>query len=667
MRQGIYRKLAWQGIQKNKRLYTPYMLTCIGMVMMLYIINFLADSPAVADMRGGGTFSLMMEFGGPILGVFALVFLFYTNSFLIRRRKKEFGLYNILGMGKGAIGRILVWDSLIVAVISLGCGLFLGIALSKLFELVLIRVGGGETAFLLAISSRSIWETVKWFAGIFALILINSLGQIRLSNPVGLLRSESTGEKPPKANWFLGLLGLLILGVAYYFAISIQDPVAALGWFCVAVILVIIATYLLFTAGSVTLCKFLQKNKHYYYKPNHFVSVSSMAYRMKRNGAGLASICILVTMVLVTLSSTTSLYVGKEDALNARCPEDYALELFSYEQETALDRETVSTVQKTVRQVALDMDLEIQNEKAYIVDTIPVDFNNGQMNTQPELGMRGTVLYLLELADYNSLANASETLEKGEALLYAPGFSGSTVCLDGGECWQVVKHLDEFPVDEGSDAGMSNAVYMVLPSLEMGADQSMTMLRRGWMYRMDLRGSQEDQIAFYNAAEEKLWDMQHEDPEGSAFHFFSTGKAALRDDFIATFGALFFLGGVLSIVFLLAAVLIIYYKQVSEGYEDQSRFEIMQKVGMTKGDIRRSINSQMLTVLFLPLFTAGIHLCFAFPMVQKMLLMFSLVNVKLLAVTTAVSFLAFAVVYVLVYRVTASAYYRIVSGNHAAI
>lgn len=303
MKKGFYSRLAWTGMRKNKKLYTPYILTCIGMVMMFYIVSFLAGSDVLKSMAGGDVMQSILGLGCGVIGVFALIFLFYTNSFLIRRRKKEFGLYNILGMGKWNLARVLFWESLIIAAISLVAGLFAGIALSKFAELGMVNVLEGTASFSMSIAPAAILQTIGLFAVIFFLILLNTLRQIHLTNPIKLLHSESTGEKPPKANWFIALAGAVILAGAYYLAVSIEEPMEALMSFFVAVIMVIVATYMLFMAGSVAVCRILQKKKKYYYKTNHFVSVSSMLYRMKRNGAGLASICILCTMVLVMVSS----------------------------------------------------------------------------------------------------------------------------------------------------------------------------------------------------------------------------------------------------------------------------------------------------------------------------------------------------------------------------
>ncbi|MGN0755229.1 MAG: FtsX-like permease family protein [Aristaeellaceae bacterium] len=322
MKAGFYPKLAVDGIRKNKRLYVPYLLTCAGMVMMFYIIHFLAVSPLVKAMSGGRTTVMMLEFGIWIVALFALIFLFYTNSFLMRRRKKEFGLYNMLGMGKANLSRMLLWETVILFVLSMAGGLLGGIAFSKLAELCLTHILGGEVSYDFTVNGEALRNTLLIFIPIFGLILLKSLIELRRMSAVSLLRSESVGEKPPRANYLLGIGGVALLAAAYYIAVTIQSPLMALSLFFIAVALVIVATYLIFISGSVMLCRLLQRNKNYYYKKNHFVSVSSMVYRMKRNGAGLASICILSTMVLVMMLGAASLYFGAEDSLRARYPQD---------------------------------------------------------------------------------------------------------------------------------------------------------------------------------------------------------------------------------------------------------------------------------------------------------------------------------------------------------
>ena len=475
MKPTFYPRLAWMGIKKNARLYVPYLLSCAFMAAVLYIIAFLASTPALyvvngkIDGAGTTTIQLVMSLGSGIISVFAALFLFYTNSFLLRRRKKEFGLYSVLGMDRGALGAILLWETLMAAAFTLVAGLGFGVLLSYVSQAVLLRLLG-LPAVAFSVSLNALRQCAVTFALIFALLYARSVLSLRHAQGAALLKSENVGERPPKSQWLLVIPGLVLLLGAYYIAATIKDPVAAILLFFVAVIMVILATYLLFISGSVTLCRTLQKNEAFYYKKRNYVSLSSLTYRMKRNGAGLASICILSTMVLVMLASTASLYFGAEDAISA---------------------------------------LAVQN------------------------------------------------------------------------------------------------------------------------------------------------------------HWHPTEMADVRAEFFSLYGSLFFLGILLSVVFLFATLLMLYYKQVVEGYEDASRFAIMQRVGMTKRDIRESVNAQMLLIFLLPLAAAALHLAFAQPMVWQILQLFGIQNLKLFLGVTGTALLIFALLYCAMYRLTSNAYYRIVSTQNA--
>lgn len=328
MRGSFYFKLAQEGIRKNRRLYIPYLLTGAVMAMMSYIIFFLSSSEMLEHMKGGGVLRTLLPVGSVVIATFSLMFLFYSSSFLIRQRYREFGLYHVLGMDKKDLSKIIFWENLISAVVSIVSGLFFGILLSKFAELVMHNLLLEEVNYNFRIDFASAGKVVILFCGIFILLYLRSCHKVRSSNSLELLHSANVGEKPPKANWLFAVAGVVLLAAAYYIAVSIKQPLTALMWFFVAVIMVIIATYLLFITGSVALCRLLQKNKRYYYQPNHFVSVSSMVYRMKRNGAGLASICVLITMVLVMLSATLALYIDAEDSLLQLYPKDISMRLF---------------------------------------------------------------------------------------------------------------------------------------------------------------------------------------------------------------------------------------------------------------------------------------------------------------------------------------------------
>lgn len=696
MKRIFYPRLAWMGIWKNKRLYIPYILAGMGMAMMFYIVAFLNTSEVLLSIPGGNILQEMMGMGLSVITVFSLLFLFYTNSFLNRRRKKEFGLYNILGMGKWNLARILVWESLISAGLSLAGGLVSGIVFSKFAELGMVNLLHGEITFLLTIETKAVIETLKRFSVIFLLLLLCTLWQIHKASPMELLHSENAGEKPPRANWLLALAGAAILGTAYYMAVSIKEPVDAMLWFFVAVIMVILATYLLFIAGSVAICRLLQKNKNYYYKTNHFVSVSSMVYRMKRNGAGLASICILCTMVLVMVSGTACLYIGTEDGLRSRYPRNINLDISAGSPEF-LESGTFDAVRELVRrtieeQGALDTHGKLSDEKntaekgktkaenildyrtaefaGYVDDGNIYTDDFGELAFQVRSYAKSWQIFVVPVEDYNDLMGADETLEPGEALLYTTKseYEKDTVTLNGEKTLKIKKVVPDF-VDNGVDAmQIIPSMYLFVPDLaevispleELVTDRGTPVLGLHWIYGFDLDCKDEVQIQIQDQLHTALSQMLESAENSMGLAFSCEGAAKERAGFYGLYGGLFFLGILLGIVFVFAAVLIIYYKQISEGYEDQSRFEIMQKVGMTQKEVRQSINSQVLTVFFLPLFMAGVHLAFAFPLMQKMLLLFSLTNMKLIIGVTVVCFLIFALFYMLVYRITSRGYYHIV-------
>ncbi len=678
MNASLFPKLAVGGIKKNKRIYFPYMLTCIGMVMMYYIIGYLQNSKALENIPGASAIVSTMSFGCWVVAIFSCIFLFYTNSFLMRRRKKEFGLYNILGMGKRHIVRILVWESIITAIFSLVIGLLCGVGMSKLAELILINLMDGEITYSFDISLGSVFLTTSVFGSIFILIFLNSLRQIKFSSAVALLKSENTGEKPPKGNFILGFLGLGVLAAAYYIAITVADPVDAMGWFFIAVIMVIIGTYLIMIAGSVLFCRMLQKKKNYYYKPNHFVSVSSMVYRMKRNGAGLASICILATMVLVLVSTTTSLYFGVEDALNLRCPNDINVTLrsnnFEGENEKIISelRDKIISVADARSCKRTDI-VDYRGVAAYsTIEGSNVKFTGVRDENNSS---SVSLIYFVPIEDYNQTMGASESLSEEEVMLYAHGkkYSKETITFDGKKTFRVKKLADNFTKSGDLAVSVVPTLYVIVPNLDSSLDGIIKdgetydggIASNYWVYGFNSADCSEDeQLEIRDGILPFLRDLldSDDDPGNGILSARIESKAAERQSFYSLYGTIFFLGIILSIVFIIAAVLIIYYKQISEGYEDASRFEIMQKVGMTKREIKRSINSQLLTVFFLPLMFAGVHLSFAFPLIRKILLLMNLQNVKLFAITTAVSFAVFALFYTVIYRMTSNAYYKIVSG-----
>ena len=668
----LYFRLACSGIRKNRKLYAPYLLTVIGMVMMSHIMQSLSYSPALHAMRGGNQLEMILSLGKLVIAVFAGLFLLYTNSFLIRRRYREFGLYNVLGMDKNALCRVVLWENLIVAFTGLTIGLVLGTLLYKLAELGLVNMIRGQVDYSIVVKPESLGFTLIIFAIIFALIMVRSLLQVRLSRPLELLRSESAGEKPPRANYLLGLLGLALLGGAYYMAVTTNNGIDALLLFFVAVLMVIAGTYLVMISGSVVLCRLLQKCKGYYYKKQHFVSLSSMTYRMKRNGAGLASICILATMVLVMISSTASLYIGAEDALSTRYPHDSG---FSVDMEKLewMDEAHTGEVLSAIRRANAESDAAPVAEEFYryasVSGALPGD------TLQPDVTSAETVvsysdvrtLMFLPQEDYNRLSGAQVSLQPGQALLGTYGCSYHQSSLTVGDVTlEITGQVPQELVTGFMTASVVPTLTLVLPDLQILEPLepmmygNMKMLDLCFYYGADFDLPDEQVVQLHNRTKEILKTIPMA-AEGIGWQ--GECPAQERDDFFVTFGGLFFIGIMLSVIFIAAAALIIYYKQISEGYEDQARFAIMRKVGMTRQDIKKSVNSQVLTVFFTPLLLSGVHLIFAFPMVWLLLQNFSLRNRPLVVMTTAAAFLIFCVFYVIIYKFTAHAYYRIVSGS----
>lgn len=668
MKNGIYFKLAFDGIRKNRKLFLPYIGAGAGMVMMSYIIFFLTANERILTLKGGEAIHSTLGFGCSVMAIFSCIFLFYTNSFLIRRRKKEYGLYGVLGMGKRQLVAVCFFENLLVTVFSLFFGLVLGIAFSKFAELGLVNIASGQTDFSFSLEPSAILKTAVTFTAIFVLVFLNSARQMRFSDTVTLLKGESTGEKPPKGNIFLGIIGFLALGWAYYIAVTIEDPVSAMVWFFAAVVAVIIATYLLMISGSVALCRVLKKNKKYYYKKNHFVALSSMAYRMKRNGAGLASICVLSTMVLVTVATTASMFFGAEDSIrvnyprqiNVRCNSQGGIEKAD-ENFEALKNKVAEETQK--RGSALINTREIRY--LYAVGSITDSTAYCSRSTEGFFYDLGSPREFLIVPEdyYGRITGESVDVSDGVCAVRTIecDYKQSEISFNGGPAFKVADssriNRRFFPERAGSSGCIIVAVKNFDDFTEyMSVSEEDALFSYCCRYGFDTDLSSNAQIELKGYLEEYVSDSNR-----NYSYTDVSSRAQNEGDFYGTFGGLFYLGILLSIVFALAAVLIIYYKQISEGYEDSGRFEIMAKVGMTDKEIKSSINSQLLTVFFVPLLLSGLHLAFSLPMIKKILELFGLTNTEQFLLTAGLFFAVFALFYVVVYKLTARAYYGIVS------
>lgn len=660
MNKGFFVTLAASNIKKNGKTYIPYILTCIVTAAMFYMIKSLSLNPSLKKMVGGNTIVYMMFLGSWIVSLFALIFLFYTNSFLVKRRKKEFAVFHILGMEKKHLFHVLAWETFYVALISLAAGLTLGIALDKVMFLIISKMIGADIPLGFFISGSAIRETILLFIAIFLLIFLHSVGQIHKANPIDLLRAGNVGEKEPKTKWLLAILGIVCLSIGYYIAITTENPIASLLMFFVAVILVIVGTYMLFTAGSIAFLKTLRKNKKYYYQTNHFISVSGMIYRMKQNAVGLANICILSTMVLIIVSSTTSLMIGMNDIIYVRYPEEFII--YFNENTEARSDESFDAVHKLQEEHHLHITKEI--EYTYLSFSAIQDEDTFYINRNAALTVIDSIniLCFVPLSDYNAVTGEHKTLNEGEILIYSyrQEFDYPSLKLFDKE-YTVAEHLDEFVGNGILSANIASTQFIVVSDMEelnMLCDlqkEALTDIASHvrQFYGFDTDAEEEEQIVFYHAMTDMFTEYDYKGTIES--------RAEARQSFIGFYGGFFFIGIFLGVLFIMATVLIIYYKQISEGYDDRERFIIMQKVGMSRNEVKASIHSQILTVFFLPLLVAGIHVIAAFPLISKLLALLNLLNTKLYVACTAVCFLVFALMYVFIYQLTAKTYYHIVS------
>ena len=638
----IYEKLAVTNLKNNRKTYVPYIFTGVLTVMMFYIIDALSRGKGITQ----DTLKICLQYATGVIIVFAVIFLFYTNSFLIKRRKKEIGVYNILGMGKRHIARMMAVETILTAGISILGGLVFGIIFGKLMYLLLLKILHNSVDMQFSVNGTAIVQTVILFAGIFLLTYLYNILQIQLVNPVELLHGGNQGEKEPKSRWLLVIIGVAALGNGYRIALTTEAPLEALLKFFIAVICVIIGTYALFIAGSIVVLKMLRKNKAYYYNPKHFTSVSGMIYRMKQNGAGLANICVLSTMVLVMVSTTVSLYAGMEDILDSRFPRDVSIVC------NEADTNKEETLQRLIKE---------QCEKAGVKITDRVRYRYGSMNAvlkgnnleKVEQYYPDNHFYYVEMItqeEYNRIEKKNVSLKEQEILTYTTnGKCGKKQINIAGQNYQVKKELSEMTSQPKSTAEMYKTLYIVFAN----AEQIERIEPFSYADKFNLKGDDGKQK---EALEQIQNEFYEKIPDGMM-----ESRMLSRSSFYELYGGLFFIGIYLGSMFIMATVLIIYYKQISEGYDDRERYQIMQKVGMSKKEVKRSIRSQVLSVFFLPLVVAVIHVAVAFKVMTKILGVLNLTNVSLFAVCTIITIAVFAVFYIIVYSITAKEYYRIVN------
>lgn len=623
--------------------------------MMFYNMCFLKFNPATQK----SSISVILSLGIIVIAIFSAIILFYSNSFVIKRRKKEFGLINILGMDKKQISFILFLETIFLFLISIVSGLALGILFSKLSTLLLHKLLHFNVSYGFTVSAHAVSYTVILFLAIFLLTLIFNLFQICLSKPVELLSGGNVGEKEPKTKWIMAILGVICLGLGYFISLTTTKPLQAMNIFFLAVILVIIGTYFIFIAGSIALLKTLRKNKSYYYKTNHFTAVSGMIYRMKQNAAGLASICILSTMVLVVMSTTLSLYVGIEDVLNNSYPYDYYVKYSYSDKNNAPCSEILEHTTNAVK----DEGRTISNLQSYTYFSF---FANGNKNLiTPLKGMNFSsngVCNIIVMTEngYKSITGKSLALSSDSIAFYSTGKSLDNSITLTGKKYRIQQKLKSAPFSDDYSIMPFDTYFIIVQNDSIFDDiykavNAVSPSNSDFRITFNIDGTDKQKIACMKSISNAIRKINHD------------GKISIdckqyaKAEIYEIYGGLFFLGIFLGGLFLVATVLIIFYKQISEGYDDAQRFLIMQKVGMSKKEVKKSINSQVLTVFFIPIAMAVIHIAFAFPIITKMLKVLYLTNIPLFTRCTGISVLIFAVIYMIVYFLTSKEYYRIVS------
>lgn len=642
MNKFLYPKLAWMNIKKNKQTYMPYILTCIGTMMMFYVMHAISLNDGLLNMPNSMSLQSILSMGVVVILIFSVIFLLYTNSFLIKRRKKELGLFNVLGMERKHIAWVLFFETLFTSLISLAFGLFGGIILNKLMFVLLLRLLKFDIPLGFELDMASIEFTAQCFSLIFILTLICNLVQIWMSKPIELLKGGQVGEKEPKTKWISAIIGVLSLGIGYGIALSVETPLAAIPLFLVAVIFVMIGTYELFTAGSIVVLKLLRKNKKIYYKKHNFIAISGMMYRMKQNAKGLANICILSTAVIVMLSTTVSLYVGMEESLHTQYPQDVFL------RGNNVDDEKINRINQILDDKVNEYQIKLKDEFHYKSKSMMATLKDGNYALGQNISSDSYSFGFISIDDFNRLEQTDIQLSVDEVLIFSiSGTYGKDSIMINNQVYQIKQEFDEVSFQPKQENSLFPVYLLIVNDIQIFGEEDV-------YYSVGFNVDNTDEVSV------EFVDSLNTEFRLNSIDAYVSGAASSRADFLMTYGGLFFLGIFLGTLFLMATVLIIYYKQVSEGYDDKERFEIMQRVGMSKQEIRKTIRVQILMVFFLPLIFMMIHIAFAFPIITKLLALFGLMNTQLFLAATIGTIVIFASIYALIFNLTAKTYYKIV-------
>ena len=675
----FYIKTAITNLKKNARLYIPQIISGAVMFSIFYIMLALTTEDTLLRARGARYIPTFMSIGCVIIVLLSIVMAFYSNGFLMKQRRREYGLYNVLGLEKKHVILIMFIENVISFLGQLIIGVVIGICFYRLSTLIISKIikisSLADSKFF---SPIVLLVSIIVFGFIFVLTLIYNVISVLRLNPVDLLKASATGEKEPKVKWLLFILGILCLSVGYVMALIIESPVTAMFGFFAAVILVIFGTYFLFTAGSIFVLKGLKKNKNYYYRPDHMISISGMLYRMKQNAAGLASIALLATGVLIMISTTVAMYGGVEKSIEQQYPQDVYFKVYFFNREPEGENRRISydeaetLFRKSADEAGLNVTMFTEEkyfETGYILDgnELKCEMSNPDTSTYYESGLsdpRVKCITFLDTECYNTLTGNRLELSNDEMALGSLG-SGSwnPASIKIADMELTNKETIENPPISSEVASVVDCYLMVVneenfekifkdQEEKYGNYASQMTIR----FAANVEGPEENLSELYSIFVDKasaLTDDYYTNVNWSS-------AEGMRNDLYDMNGSLMFLGMLLSLVCLISTAIIIYYKQISEGYEDRNNFQIMQKVGLTKEEIKKTIGNQILTVFFLPLIIAGIHTIVAYPMVKNIMKLFAMASEQMLLSCIGIVFAIFALVYVVIYRITAKTYYKIV-------
>lgn len=670
MHRGFYLKLAIQSIQKNSQLYYPFIISSITTIMMTFVILALSTNSGLSQIPGGNNLQTILSLGYIVLLLFSTIFLFYMNSFLMKNRKREFGIYNILGMDKRHITKILAYEMTIICFTSLLIGLIAGVLLNKLSTLLVRRMLDASVTFGFELSIQAILWTLCFFFFISLAILLTNIYQVRLASPIELLRASNTGEKEPKTKIVWSLIGLILLGVGYYLALTIQSPIMGMSLVFLAILIVIAATYLLFTTGTITLLKLLKNNKNYYYQTKHFIPVSGMLYRMKKNAVGLANISILSVGVILLLSIATSLYLTTDNSAASQYPRDVISEVPIENNTRKSEQTTKNKVNEAIQQASKQTNVSIDNSFSYAYLNFPALLNNEGFDVTKDVyatqsNQSPASLYFIDQQNYQTITGKNLDLAADEVVVHGTvkNYTKDNFSILGEKfIVQPQNNVEEFAIGDETTSTINDSYYIIVNSSE-----TLSQIQRK---QQDVLKNLAANISIFTQFDLKNASSQQE------MIFSSNYKSQLKDNhlkvqnvdtkveakgkFVALRGGVLFLVLNLALLLLMMTVLIIYYKQISEAYDDKKGFKIMQNVGLSDTEIKQAIRSQILSVFFLPVFVTGLHVLVMLPLMKKTMVLVMLNQVHLFPISLLIAFLVFLIVYICIYRITARTYYKIV-------